>query len=298
MIVCTNSDVCANLPVNGGYPFGCETLKMPMFERDEISINYQIIGTGPRVLFFNGSGATLESSHLLIKALAKECEVLAHDQRGLGLTSIPDGPYSMAQYASDGAALLDHVGWDSCVVIGMSFGGMVAQEFAVTYPQRVQRLALLCTSAGGVAGSSYPLHELGSLSVEERNAKVTTLTDSRFTPEWLANHPDDAAMVRMRGEQAAMAKSSDTIRGERLQLGARIHHDVADRLQAVTAPTFVAAGRFDGIAPMNNSEEIVARIPDATMAVYEGGHIFTAQDPAAIRDIRAFLATGQRPEAV
>jgi len=270
---------------------------MPIFERDEISINYQIIGTGPRVLFFNGSGATLESSHLLIKALAKECEVLAHDQRGLGLTSIPEGPYTMAQYASDGAALLDHVGWDSCVVIGMSFGGMVAQEFTVTYPQRVQRLALLCTSAGGAGGSSYPLHELGSLSVEERSAKVTTLTDSRFTPEWLSEHPDDAAMVRMRGEQAAVPKSADTIRGERLQLGARIHHDVADRLHAIAAPTFVAAGRYDGIAPMNNSEEIAARIPDAVMSVYEGGHIFTAQDPTAIRDIRAFLATGQRPES-
>ena len=268
-----------------------------MFERDEISINYQILGTGPRVLFFNGSGATLESSHLLIKALAKECEVLAHDQRGLGLTSIPEGPYTMSQYASDGAALLDHVGWESCVVIGMSFGGMVAQEFAVTYPERVQRLALLCTSAGGAAGSSYPLHELGSLGVEERNAKVTTLTDSRFTPEWLSEHSDDAAMVRMRGEQAALPKSADTIRGERLQLGARINHNVADRLHLVTAPTFVAAGRFDGIAPVNNSVEIVARISDATLFVYEGGHIFTAQDPAAIRDIRAFLAMGKRPES-
>lgn len=270
---------------------------MPIFERDEISINFQIIGSGPRVLFFNGSGATLESSHLLIKALAKECEVLAHDQRGLGLTSVPDGPYTMAQYAADGAALLDHVGWDGCVVIGMSFGGMVAQEFAVTYPHRVERLALLCTSAGGAAGSSYPLHELGSLSAAERSAKITTLTDSRFTDEWLAQHPDDAAMVRMRGEQAAVPKSADTIKGERLQLGARIEHDVADRLHTVTAPTFVAAGRFDGIAPVGNSEEIIARIPDSTLAIYEGGHIFTAQDPAAIRDIRAFLATGMRPES-
>ena len=271
---------------------------MPIFERDEISINYQITGTGPRVLFFNGSGATLESSQLLIKALAKECEVLAHDQRGLGLTSIPDGPYTMAQYASDGAALLDHVGWETCAIVGISFGGMVAQEFAVTHPNRVERLALLCTSAGGAAGSSYPLHELGTLSVEERSAKVTTLTDSRFTPEWLAEHPDDAAMVRMRNEQAAVQKNTETIRGERLQLGARIGHDVADRLHLIGTPTFVAAGRFDGIAPVNNSQEIIARIPDATMAVYEGGHIFTAQDPAAIRDIRAFLVTGRRPAAV
>ena len=201
----------------------------------------------------------------------------------------------MAQYAQDGAALLDHVGWETCAVVGISFGGMVAQEFAVSYPQRVEKLVLLCTSAGGDAGASYPLHELGALPTDERAARITTLTDTRFTPEWLATHPDDAAMVAMRNEQAAVPKSKDTIKGEILQLGARIGHDVSDRLHQVTAPVFVTAGRFDGIAPVSNSEEIVKRIPNATLSIYEGGHIFTAQDRRAISDIRTFLTTGQRP---
>jgi 3-oxoadipate enol-lactonase len=87
---------------------------VPIFERPDITINYEIYGDGPRVLFFNGSGATLQTTQLLISALAKQCTVLAHDQRGLGLTSIPDGPYTMQQYAQDGAALLDHVGWETC----------------------------------------------------------------------------------------------------------------------------------------------------------------------------------------
>jgi pimeloyl-ACP methyl ester carboxylesterase len=268
---------------------------VPKFESSEISINYEVSGSGPRVLFFNGSGATLKSTALLIGALAKTCTVLAHDQRGLGETSIPEGPYTMAQYAQDGAALLDHVGWETCAVVGISFGGMVAQEFAVSYPQRVEKLVLLCTSAGGDAGASYPLHELGALPAEERAARITTLTDTRFTPEWLATHPDDAAMVAMRNEQAAVPKSKDTIKGEMLQLGARIGHDVSDRLHQVTAPVFVTAGRFDGIAPVSNSEEIVKRLPDATLSIYEGGHIFTAQDRQAIVDIRNFLNTGQRP---
>lgn len=268
---------------------------VPKFERSEISINYEVSGSGPRVLFFNGSGATLKSTALLIGALAKTCTVLAHDQRGLGETSIPEGPYTMAQYAQDGAALLDHVGWDTCAVVGISFGGMVAQEFAVSYPQRVEKLVLLCTSAGGDAGASYPLHELGALPADERAARITTLTDTRFTPEWLATHPDDAAMVAMRNEQAAVPKSKDTIKGEMLQLGARIGHDVSDRLHQVMAPVFVTAGRFDGIAPVSNSEEIVKRLPDATLSIYEGGHIFTAQDRQAIVDIRNFLTTGQRP---
>ena len=272
-----------------------KNVDVPKFERSEISINYEVSGSGPRVLFFNGSGATLKSTALLIGALAKTCRVLAHDQRGLGETSIPDGPYTMAQYAHDGAALLDHVGWDTCAVVGISFGGMVAQEFAVSYPQRVEKLVLLCTSAGGDAGSSYPLHELGTLPADERAARITTLTDTRFTPEWLATHPDDAAMVAMRNEQAAVPKSKDTIKGEMLQLGARIGHDVSDRLHHVSAPVFVTAGRFDGIAPVSNSEEIVKRLPNATLSIYEGGHIFTAQDRQAIVDIRTFLTTGQRP---
>jgi pimeloyl-ACP methyl ester carboxylesterase len=268
---------------------------VPFFSRPDISINYEITGDGPRLLFFNGSGATLQTSQLLISALAKHCTVLAHDQRGLGSTSVPDGPYSMQQYASDGAALLDHVGWESCAVFGISFGGMVAQEFAVTSPQRVERLVLLCTSAGGDAGSSFPLHELGALEPAERAQRVTELTDSRWTPEWLAAHPSDAAMVALRGEQANISKSRDVIRGERLQLAARAGHDVSTRLHHVTAPTLVTAGRYDGIAPPSNSEEIARRIPNATLRIYEGGHIFTAQDKQALADIRDFLMGGEQP---
>lgn len=266
---------------------------MPMFASHDISINYQVSGSGPRVLFFNGSGATLQSTELLIRSLSKECEVLAHDQRGLGLTSIPDGPYTMAQYAKDAAALLDHVGWNTCAVVGISFGGMVAQEFAVTFPERVERLALLCTSSGGTGGSSYPLHELAALSADERASRMMTLSDTRFTPEWLASHPADAQMMSMRNDQ--VAKSADVVRGEQLQLAARVGHDVANRLHIISCPTFVTAGKFDGIAPPVNSEAIVERISGATLSLYEGGHMFVAQDPIAIREIRTFLSTGVCP---
>jgi pimeloyl-ACP methyl ester carboxylesterase len=95
--------------------------------------------------------------------------------------------------------------------------------------------------------------------------------------------------VRLRNEQAAVPKSKETVKGEILQLGARIGHDVSGRLHLVTAPVFVAAGEFDGIAPKSNSEEIVKRLPNASLAVYQGGHIFTAQDRRAIADIQQFL---------
>lgn len=281
--------------MNGGYPEECQTEDVPFFEHADITINYIIVGEGPRVLFFNGSGATLASSAQLINALSQTCTVLAHDQRGLGDTSIPEGPYTMRQYAEDAAALLGHLGWESCSVVGISFGGMVAQEFAVTYPQRVERLVLMCTSAGGEAGSSYPLHELADLQPADRSSRITELTDARWTPEWLAEHPADAAIVAMRAEQGAIPKSKDVLRGEYLQLQARLGHDVSSRLSVFSCPTFVTAGRYDGIAPVANSEEIAKRIPDATLSIYEGGHLFTAQDVRAIRDIRAFLTTGVRP---
>jgi len=263
-----------------------------MFVREDISINYQITGSGPRLLFFNGSGATLETSALLIRALSSVCEVLAHDQRGLGHTTIPDGPYTMSQYAQDAAALLDHVGWKTSLVVGISFGGMVAQEFAVTYPRRVTQLVLMCTSAGGAGGSSYPLHTLGSLPVNDRAKKIIELTDTRFTQQWLQDHPTDAEIVRAIQERSSILKSKSQIKGEVLQLGARAGHNVADRLHLVACPTFVAAGRFDGIAPVSNSEAIVEEISQATLRVYEGGHSFLMQDRNAIRDIRTFLTDG------
>ena len=263
---------------------------MPVFERHSLSINYQIIGSGPRVLFFNGSGGSIEGSQLLINALAKTCQVLVHDQRGLGKTSVPDGPYTMADYAIDAAALLDHVGWQTTNIIGLSFGGMVAQEFAVTFPDRVDRLVLMCTSAGGIAGSSYPLHQLAQLPTFERNKALRVLTDTRFTDEWLAEHPVDAEIMRFQEDRPDTQKTKLQIEGERLQLEARIGHDVADRLHLISAPTLITAGRFDGIAPLANSQAIAERIPHSTLNVYEGGHPFLSQDRQAIRDIRTFLS--------
>ena len=262
---------------------------MPVFERNSLSINYQIIGSGPRVLFFNGSGGSIEGSQLLINAFAKTCQVLVHDQRGLGKTSVPKGPYTMADYANDAAALLDHVGWQTSNIIGLSFGGMVAQEFAVTFPDRVDRLVLMCTSAGGIAGSSYPLHQLAQLPTTERNKALRLLTDTRFTDDWLASHPFDAEIMRFQEDRPNSEKTPLQIEGERLQLEARMGHDVADRLLLIAAPTLITAGRFDGIAPLANSQAIAERIPNSTLNTYEGGHPFLSQDRQAMRDIRTFL---------
>jgi pimeloyl-ACP methyl ester carboxylesterase len=168
---------------------------------------------------------------------------------------------------------------------------MVAQELAVTWPERIERLALVCTSPGGAGGASYPLHELPSIDAEARAATSTRLLDTRFTPEWLASHDGDRMLADMMAARAAGEKSDDVLRGELEQLDARRRHDVSQRLGAITCPTFVACGRFDGIAPPENSRFIASHVPHATLSEYEGGHAFFAQDPKAVPDIKDFLAT-------
>jgi pimeloyl-ACP methyl ester carboxylesterase len=242
-----------------------------------------------RLLFVNGSGATLVTTGMLLDPFAARFDLVAHDQRGLGRTSVPEGPYTMADYAADAVAVIDAIGWESCRVVGISFGGMVAQELAVTIPERVERLALLCTSPGGSLGSSFPLHELDGLPDDERNARMTQILDTRFTPEWLADHPDDAGLVAFMAQRRDADKAPEVRRGEREQLGARAGLDVGDRLPRIACPTLVASGRHDGIAPAANGEAIAAAVPGAELRLYEGGHAFFVQDPTALPEVLDFL---------
>jgi len=262
---------------------------VPTERLNGIDLHWERSGEGPRLLFFNGSGSTIERMRPLLAVYHQNFDVLIHDQRGLGATEIPPGPYTMADYAADAIALVDHLGWDTFRVIGVSFGGMVAQEFAVTVPDRIERMALLCTSPGGDGGSSYPLHELRTMSDADRAAIGMTIMDTRFTPEWLAEHPTDRMFVEAMTAAGAAEPGSERERGEIEQLAARSTHDVWDRLERVRCPVLVAAGRYDGIAPLTNSEALAARLPDAELRVYEGGHGFFAQDPTALPEVIDFL---------
>ena len=189
----------------------------------------------------------------------------------------------MAGYGDDAAALMDAIGWADCLVLGTSFGGMVAQELAIRHPGRVRRLVLACTSAGGAGGASYPLHQLADMDAARRLSLQLELMDTRWDAEWQASHPDEVRMFNEGFEQSVNSA------GTRLQLEARRRHDTAGRLGDIGCPTLVCAGRFDGIAPPANSEFLAAHIPGARLAMFDGGHIFLLQDPAAIPAIIDFL---------
>jgi pimeloyl-ACP methyl ester carboxylesterase len=250
----------------------------------DVTLHAEVSGSGPQLLFFNGSGASIATAMPLLSYLARSFTVAVADQRGLGKTGSPANAagFTMAAYARDGAALLDALGWERTRVLGVSFGGMVAQEFAVTWPERVERLVLACTSSGGAGGASYPLHELDKLPASERAAVALRNLDTRFTHEWLASHPDDQRIVDEMAAGAMVDVNSAQLAGRAGQLEARRHHDTFDRLSRITCPTLVMAGRFDGLAPVANSEAIVSQIPGAQLELFDGGHMFLRQDPRSL----------------
>jgi 3-oxoadipate enol-lactonase len=263
---------------------------MPVAAINGIDMFYEVHGSGPRLLLFNGSGGTIVAAGPMIQKLAQHFEVLIHDQRGLGRTSVPHDQATMADYGADGAALLDHVGWPTAKVFGISFGGMVAQELAVTWPERIERLALLCTSAGGDGGSSYPLHTLAAMRPEEQNRLRLHLADSRYTPEFLEANPFDQRLVDMGIAGRAAPRTEEQLRGETMQLLARSQLDVWARLGNIVCPTFVAFGEFDALAPPANSRAIASRITGSELRGYQGGHAFVWQDRRAWPDIVDFLS--------
>ncbi len=263
---------------------------MPRTDANGVSLYYELEGTGERLLVVSGTGSDLRQQPRVSDGpLAEHFEVLAYDQRGLGQSVVPPWPYAMKDFADDAAALLDAVGWDDCGVLGISFGGMVAQELAIGHPERVRRLVLACTSAGGEGGASYPLQNLFELRPEERSALRMELIDTRWDEGWQLANPD---LVRLLTERMRLDDQGVTPVGLTNQLAARAEHDTAARLGSIACPTFVCGGRFDGIAPPANSEFLAGAIPGARLGLFDGGHGFFIQDETALPAIVSFLAEG------
>ncbi len=257
---------------------------MAWVERSGFRLYAERAGAGPALLYISGTGGDLRNRpNGFDTPGVGSFDCVCYDQRGLGRSGRPKDSYTMADFADDAAAMLDWAGWSRAAVLGVSFGGMVAQELILRHPDRVSRAVLACTSSGGIGGSSYPLHELATLRPEQRAAKTAELIDTRWANP--AN-PDPLRKTTLSSLGAARALDGGAI----AQLQARRGHDTWDRLAGVTCPVLVAAGRYDGIAPLANAEALAARIPRARLEVFEGGHLFLAQDPSAATKITAFLA--------
>lgn len=254
---------------------------MPIVVAPTSSIYYERAGSGPPLLVVNGTGSDLRNRpNIMDSPLRADFDVVSYDHRGLGRSQSSVEPPSMADFAADALSLVDHLGWNEFLLFGISFGGMVAQEVALLADGRVRRLVLACTSAGGGGGSSYPLHELFELDDAQRITRHIELLDTRCVDD-----PEMVAMFRKHMPDVAVTP------GLLLQLDARRHHDTWDRLPSIVARTLVAAGRFDGIAPLANSEALSRQIPNAELRIFDGGHAFFLQDPTALPEIARFLGS-------
>ena len=170
---------------------------MPFGRVRDLELYYEVAGAGPRLLFINGTNADLRRRQPYVDMLSEHFTVLRYDQRGLGQTDKPDKPYSMADYADDAAALMDLVRWDKAMVLGVSFGGSVAQEMARRHQERITRLALACANPGGPFG--YPLLALHQQDDETRARTMLSL-DLRKSAEWQAGNPqEDGSALLARG---------------------------------------------------------------------------------------------------
>jgi 3-oxoadipate enol-lactonase len=265
---------------------------MPFITVRELRMCFEIRGQGPRLLVISGTGGDLRRSPSIFEMpIAQHFEILAYDQRGLGQTSRPDIPYTMVDYADDANALLKAVGWDRCLVMGISFGGMVAQEFALRFPHRIERLVLASTTSGGAGGASYPLHELSGLTVGEYARRILYLSDTRRDAVWQEAHPAQFQLLLDQTLAGLRVGADEPGRqmGARRQLEARALHDTYDRLFNLRMPVYICGGRYDGIATPANLEAMQKQIPGARLELFEGGHLFFIQDPRAFERIVAFL---------
>ncbi|MFT5509756.1 MAG: 3-oxoadipate enol-lactonase [Hyphomicrobiaceae bacterium] len=266
---------------------------MKRIEANGISFMTTMVGSGPRLLYISGTGGDLRQPNAGINLpLAETYEMLAYDQRGLGQTDKPPGPYTMAGYAADAAAVMDAYGWDRAHIVGYSFGGMVAQEIAIRSPERVNKLVLGATAAGGPGGSSFGLHTIQSLPPRERALRAMEVSDLSFTPEWQAANPKQAE-ERITARVAQVTRFADEPGhrdGEIAQLEGRSHHDTYDRLDQITAPTLVLSGSRDGQAPKTAGEAMSKRIPDCRFEVHEGSHAMIQENPNVCRSIAAFFS--------
>ena len=263
---------------------------MTIISTKELDIYFESSAPRPNgpLLFIGGTGGDLRNKpNQLHSPLSKYFEIISYDQRGLGQTSSPSGAYSMQQYADDAAHLLDFLQINTIPVMGVSYGGMVAQEFIKRHTSRVSKLVLACTSSGGDGGSSYPLHILEDLNEEEKLEKSIKINDLRITDEWIEQNKNAWQSIKeqAKNRNAFKPKSRNLLK----QLLARKDHNTYLDLDDINIPTFLLGGKYDGIAPVLNMEKMHQKIRNSKLEFYEGGHLFLMQDNNAFRDIINWL---------
>lgn len=253
---------------------------------EDVELYYQERGEGAALLLIAGIPAVASDWASLAEPLSASRRVVAFDNRGSGGSTVTPGPYTTRQLAADAVALLDHLEIERADVFGMSLGGMIAQELALGWPDRVERLVLGCTHAGVRHAAPQPRDSARAFAFETEDwaERMRTLAPFAFAP----NVGADLL------ERFIVKKSADVQdpAGYRAQIAAALGHDARDRLGQIKAPTLILTGDEDRVIPAASSDVLRDGIPGSELRVIEGtGHLFFVERPAeSLRLLDAFLA--------
>ena len=246
---------------------------MPKAALNGLGLFYEIEGDGDPVVLIPGFAAGRWIWFKQTADLSRTFRVILFDPRGVSASDKPEGPQTISLLADDIAHLLQTIGIASAHIVGASFGGFVAQEFALKYPSMTRKLVLCCTSFGGpnhIVPAPETLMALAStkgLNSEERMRENLLLA---FTPEFVQTHVAEIDhIVRLR----ATNEVPEHIYLSQLQ--AAMSFNVESRLAEIKCPTLVLSGDADVIVPVQNSLNLAAKIPGAQLQIITGGsHTF------------------------
>ena len=248
-----------------------------------VELVYELNGSGEPLVLIHGAQSDRSIFAGLLPTFTDAYQVLTFDQRGSGQSEKPDMEYTIAMLADDTAALMDHVGFTSAHIIGVSMGGMIGQEFALRHPSKVRSLVLGCTTPGGP--QAVPLEGEGinraystnDLSAEQRGR---ALAEAAFTKGYVDAHPEIiTAMIESRKNRPI-----DTV-GFGHRMKAAFKHDTYDRLAQIASPTLVITGKQDALIAWENSQLLVNHIPNTEFVLLEpAGHVFWIEQPQQSRD--------------
>lgn len=259
-----------------------------------MNLFYEVYGTGEPLILISGFASGAWIWFRQIEELSKDFQIITFDPRGIGQSKAADEDLknlSMQVFVEDVSAILDELEIEKANVLGASFGGFVAQEFALKFPERVEKLILACTTAGGKNHVKPDIEVLRSFSPDPNlplGEKIRRFMRPAFTDEFNARHADEVEKVcRMRERNVV----SDAVYTAQVQ--AAFSLDTENRLGKIENETLVITGDKDAVVPMENSLNLANKIPNAKLEIIKNGsHLFFIENADEFnRTVSNFLKT-------
>jgi len=254
---------------------------MPKVRVSDIEMYYERVGEGEPVVLVTGYGADLFAWALQAPELSQSHSVYMIDNRGVGDTDKPDGPYTIKMMADDVAGFFDAVGIERAHLVGHSMGGMISQRFALDYPEKLRSLTLASTLCSPPRGAELMLHLwVDILEKIGTEAFVNNVIAWCFTTDFIDSQYE--SLMMMRQMMLSHFEEKPLLPGPfRSQCAAITSFDVADEIKRIETPTMALVGKDDILTPPKFSEEIASRIPGSTLNVIAGGHAYNQEAPSA-----------------